>query len=187
MKFIDTNIFGVIEIVPNILSDDRGCFVKTFHAEQYRLNRVLDCEFKEEYFSVSRKGVLRGLHFQRPPHAHAKLVYCVSGEVRDVFMDLRKNSPTFGRSGTIKLSSDEVNILYLPEGIAHGFYTLSKEAIMVYKTTSVYHPDSDDGLHWRSCEASFSLGSNPPILSERDQTHLFFSEFNSPFDGEVKK
>ncbi|PIQ42985.1 MAG: dTDP-4-dehydrorhamnose 3,5-epimerase [Gammaproteobacteria bacterium CG11_big_fil_rev_8_21_14_0_20_46_22] len=183
MKFCSIDLPGVFEITPQVSTDVRGSFVKTFHAQEYADNGIEGFDFQEEYYSVSKKNVLRGLHFQLPPHDHEKLVYCLSGEVLDVFLDLRKNSVTFGQARSLILSEDKANILYLPKGFAHGFLVLSDLAIMVYKTTSVYAPKADVGLHWKSCEQLFSRGDELPlpIISERDQQHPYFSEFNSPF------
>jgi dTDP-4-dehydrorhamnose 3,5-epimerase len=177
MNIVETQIPGCFEIQPKIITDGRGSFVKTFHQELFA-QHGLETHWAEEYLSVSKKGVLRGMHFQLPPHAHAKLVYCIDGEVMDVLVDLRKGSPVYGKAVTFNLSAGKNNILYIPIGVAHGFYTLSEKAIMVYKTSTVHSAESDAGILWNSFD--IWTDSNP-IISERDNKHISFSNFASPF------
>lgn len=167
MNFIkkDTAIPGCYELLPNVHTDERGKFVKTFHLDDFE-SLGLRTDFKEEYFSVSRKGVLRGLHFQKPPHDHVKMVYCVEGNVFDAVLDLRKASPTYGKNISFELSGEKCNVLYLPKGVAHGFYTMSTSAIMMYKVTAVYSPGHDSGIMWNS--AGIAWPCNSPAISERD-------------------
>lgn len=177
MQFIETEIPGCYEMHPQIMTDNRGKFVKTFHCELFK-EKGLETNFVEEYFSVSTKRVLRGMHFQLPPHAHVKLVYCIDGEVLDVLIDLRVDSPAYGKPIKFNLSSIACNILYIPIGIAHGFYTLSNNATMVYKTSSVHNANSDAGILWKSFDV---WSDNEPILSNRDQNHPLFDNFINPF------
>lgn len=172
-----TSLPGVKVIQPKKISDHRGCFTKTFHQEIFSRHRV-DLVWAEEYFSFSKAGVLRGMHFQRPPHDHAKMVYCVSGEVIDVVVDLRHGSPTFGRHFATTLSSENGSMLYIPPGLAHGFFALS-DSIMMYKVTSVYAPESDQGIHWQSI--GFNWPGVQPLLSERDNSFPPLTDFDSPF------
>lgn len=177
MNFIKTHILDCYEIYPKIIKDNRGYFVKTFQENIFR-EYGLEANFAEEYYSVSKQKVLRGMHFQLPPHAHVKLVYCIEGEVFDVLVDLRINSPFYGKAFSFNLSSEKGNILYIPIGVAHGFYTLSENAVMVYKTSTIHVPECDAGIRWDS----FDLWSdNNPILSERDKNHPYFKDFASPF------
>ncbi len=177
MKFVKTEIPGCFQILPNIMEDTRGKFVKTFSADLFEEHK-LESRWKEEFFSVSKKGVLRGMHFQLPPHAHTKLVYCLDGEVLDVLVDLREGSPVYGEPVIFNLSSKKNNILYVPIGIAHGFYTKSDLAIVVYKTSTAYAPDYDAGISWQSVDV---WPDKNPVLSERDSKHPILSDFITPF------
>ena len=178
MKFSETEIPGCFEIQPQVLKDGRGSFVKTFHAEWFD-GRGLRVDYVEQYYSTSVRGVVRGLHFQLPPHAHAKLVYCVAGRVQDVAMDLRGGSPTFGAAISVELSAEQGNLLYLPAGCAHGFCVLSESATLVCSVTSVHHPEADAGVHWRSAQVRWAIES--PILSARDRGFPALDQFTSPF------
>lgn len=177
MKFNELNITGCYEIIPEVLQDPRGQFVTTYHNELFQQHGI-DVHFHQEYFSTSKKGVLRGFHFQTPPHAQSKLIYCIAGEVLDVLLDIRVDSPTFGQVATVKLNDDQHNMVFVPEGIAHGFYTLSDTATMIYKTSEVYVPEHDKGILWSSVDV---WPDNNPVLSERDQQHPALKDFDSPF------
>jgi dTDP-4-dehydrorhamnose 3,5-epimerase len=174
----ETGLPGCFEVLPRQISDVRGRFIKTFHAPSYS-QLGLETEFVEEYYTTSHRGVLRGLHFQIPPADHAKLVYCVAGSVFDAVLDLRKDSPTYGRFAHLELSEEKRNLLYVPRGIAHGFTTISDECTMIYKVTSVHSPAEDAGIHWDSAGIPWP-GSNF-IISERDQSFPGLSQYNSPF------
>src|SRR3954462_6088312 len=137
MQFVETALPGVIELRPAVSRDRRGTFVKPFRHDLFA-QRGLRTDFAEEYWSVSEARVLRGLHFQVPPHEHAKLVYCVAGRVLDAALDLRVGSPTFGRHALFQLDAADGKCVYIPAGLAHGFYVLQPPAIMVYKVTSLY-------------------------------------------------
>jgi dTDP-4-dehydrorhamnose 3,5-epimerase len=178
MKFRKTAFPGCIAIEPTMYEDHRGSFVKTFQAS-LSAGQGLACDFVEEYYSTSQKNVLRGMHFQLPPFAHAKMVYCVHGRVLDVIVDIRRDSPAYGQHATFSLDSKKPLALYIPVGFAHGFYTQSELAIMVYKTTSEYNPESDAGLRWDSI--GFSWPETDPILSDRDRLLPALDVFDSPF------
>lgn len=173
-----TELEGCYELQPIVRKDVRGCFVKTFQWSEFK-SLGLPTEFKEEYYSVSSKGVLRGLHFQLPPMDHEKLVYCAEGKVLDVAVDLRKNSATYGKYHLFELDSERGNMAYLPKGMAHGFYTLSDTALMMYKVTSEYAPECDAGILWNSVGIPWEADS--PILSERDKKFPPLVEFCTPF------
>lgn len=175
---LETYIPGCFELTPRKINDERGCFVKTYHFDAFK-EHGLDTDWREEYYSVSHKGVLRGLHYQSPPHDHAKLVYCTSGEVLDVVVDLRVGSPMFGKFTIFQLTACKANMIYIPRGCAHGFYTISDSATMMYKVTSVYAPSNDTGIHWNS--VGISWPDTKPIVSLRDNSLIFFSDFISPF------
>jgi len=169
---------GCFYIQPNILKDERGIFVKIFHTETF-VNYGLNTNWQEEYYSTSKQGVLRGMHFQIPPHDHAKLVYCSTGEVMDVVVDLRKDSSTFGRADTFLLSAHKANMVYIPRGMAHGFYTISPVAIMHYMVETVYEPKYDTGILWSSVDVDWPV--DHPLLSERDRAFMPLDKFQSPF------
>jgi len=173
-----TKILGCFEILPKIFRDERGFFVKTFHQDVFKKNG-LETNFSEEYYSFSYKRVLRGLHFQLPPMDHAKLVYCILGKVFDAVVDLRIGSPTYGKFETFELSSDKANMIYIPKGLAHGFYVLSENAIMMYKVTTIYSPEHDTGILWNS--VGIPWPDEKPIISQRDSQFISFADFKSPF------
>lgn len=178
MTVKETIIDGCFIIQPDIFQDDRGKLVKTFHEVQFK-NTGLETSFREEYYSASSRNVLRGLHFQLPPHEHIKCVTCVVGRIFDVVVDLRKNSQTYQQHFTIELDSETGNILYIPEGLAHGFCTLSEEAIFICRSSSVFNPDSERGIRWDSCGISWPI--KHPVLSEKDKNWIGLDEFASPF------
>ncbi len=181
MQVNKLTIPGCYELLPNKFVDNRGSFVKTFHKKVFEEHN-LNTYYEEEFYSSSAQGVIRGLHFQTPPHDHIKLIYCIEGEILDAFVDLRKGSPTYGQYELLKLNSDKANMVYLPEGIAHGFYVLSEKAITVYKTSRIYSPEHDTGILWSS--ANIPWPDTNPIISKRDQGFITLSEFNSPFTYE---
>lgn len=180
MELTGSKIPGCYEIKPHIHRDQRGSFVKTFHAPTFK-QLCLCTDFVEEYYSVSEKGVIRGMHFQLPPDEHVKLVYCTSGIVMDVVVDLRKNSPTYGQHDVFELSADRANMVYIPKGMAHGFCVLSNEATMIYKVSTVYIPASDNGIHWDSAGIAWPKSVNLELLSDRDKSFVSLQEFDSPF------
>ena len=169
MKIISTSLAGVFEIENFIFKDNRGSFVKTFHEKSFK-DSGLATDFKESFYSVSRKGVLRGMHFQLPPHDHEKLVYVSSGEILDVVVDIRSKSPTFGSYFSTILSSDNQKSLHIAKGFAHGFLTLSKSATVMYSTTTVQSSDHESGIRWNSF--GFDWQETNPIMSDRDKKFL---------------
>lgn len=173
-----TQIPGCLEIVPKIFKDERGRFVKTFQQNIFK-KHGLEANFVEEYYSVSYKGVLRGLHFQLPPMEHVKIVYCIAGKVLDVVVDLRVGSPTYGGCEIIELSDERANMVYIPKGLAHGFYVLSDNATMMYKVTTTYSPEHDTGILWSSVNIPWP--DKRPVVSKRDGAFKAFKDFKSPF------
>ena len=173
-----TKLSGCWEIMPKILKDDRGYFVKTFHSDFFA-QQELETDFKEEYYSLSYQGVIRGLHFQIPPHDHTKIVYCVQGAVMDVVVDLRIQSPTYGQFAVFDLNAEKGNLVYISPGFAHGFEVLSESALMMYKVSTVYNSGADSGVLWSSLEIPWQAQN--PILSQRDQSFVPLPEFRSPF------
>ena len=177
MNIATTPFSDLFEVFNNRFEDQRGLFVKTFHKEMFE-QAGLQTDFKESYFSVSKKNVLRGMHFQKPPHDHAKLVYVIEGEILDVVVDLRGKSDTFGKFFTTNLSSEKANSLYIGKGFAHGFLTLSDSATVVYQTTSTYHAKSDSGIKWDSFGFDWDSVVNP-IISERDKLFPSLNELGN--------
>lgn len=174
----ESNVAGCFELLPKIIHDNRGTFVKTFHVDIFA-EMGLQTKWAEEYYSVSQKKVLRGLHFQLPPHDHEKLVYCVAGKVLDVVVDLRRGSPTYGRYTTFELCSETANMIYIPRGLAHGFYTMSGPATMMYKVSTVYNSNHDSGILWSSAQIPWPVEN--PIMSKRDTEFPPLSSFDTPF------
>ena len=168
-----------IKLIENMYSaDNRGSFVKTFHAESFQ-KQGLNIDFKETYYSVSNKDVIRGMHFQFPPYEHDKLVHVISGSVLDVVLDLRKFSPTYKKCMSVYLTGSEKKSLYIPKGFAHGFKALEDNTIMLYQVTSSYHAESDAGIAFDSIGFDWKVIN--PVLSERDRKFMTLEEFDSPF------
>ena len=177
-KLSESFLTGCFYVQPRILEDSRGLFVKIFHHETF-VRFGLNTNWQEEYYSTSKQGVLRGMHFQIPPHDHAKLVYCSTGEVMDVVVDLRKNSSTFGRAATFSISASKASMIYIPKGMAHGFYTISSTATMHYMVETAYASEYDSGILWSSVGVEWPVDN--PLLSERDRAFLPLNKFQSPF------
>lgn len=178
MQINPTKIPGCYEIQLRVLGDHRGRFVKTFHEDTFA-EHGLETHFAEAYYSVSSHNVLRGLHFQIPPKDHTKLVHCAQGEVLDAVVDLRVGSPTYGQWATFHLSAEQGNLVYVPAGLAHGFYIMSEQAVVMYQVSTVYAPEHERGILWNS--AGIEWPSRDPIISEKDSGWLTLSEFQSPF------
>ncbi|WP_284213071.1 dTDP-4-dehydrorhamnose 3,5-epimerase [Comamonas jiangduensis] len=178
MQINELSLSGCYLFKPGAFEDSRGRFVKSFVASQLKING-LRTDFVEQYYSTSKAGVIRGMHFQTPPHDHAKLVYCAAGAVTDVILDLRRKSPTFGNTYAINLTASSGHAIYIAAGIAHGFMAVEEGTIMVYNVTSEYAPDYDKGIRWDSF--GFEWGIDAPIISERDKNFPKLEEFKSPF------
>lgn len=178
MKITELQFSGCYLIESAKFSDARGEFVKIYHQSIFEENGIR-MHFAEEFYSISKKDVLRGMHFQLPPSDHEKLVYCLSGRVLDVFLDIRNDSPTFGQSMGIELSGDNARTLFLPKGIAHGFLSLEENSVMIYKTSTVHDPIKDCGIRWDSFGYNWPV--NEPVISDRDTKHTSFADFISPF------
>ena len=158
--------------------DHRGLFVKSFQRSAFE-ERGLECDFKETFYTESAENVLRGMHFQVPPADHAKLVYCISGGICDMALDLRVGSPTFGEHEAYELSAEYNNAVYLPRGMAHGFLVRSAPSVVVYQVTSEHSPAHDTGIRWNSFGATWQLSA--PVISVRDEGLIPFEQFESPF------
>ena len=182
MKIVETKIKDLVILEPNVFGDNRGYFMESFNAEWFEKN-VCDTKFIQDNESKSSKGVLRGLHFQTPPYAQAKLVRVIQGEVLDVAVDLRKDSPTYGKHETILLSGENKKHFFVPRGFAHGFVVLSETAIFSYKVDNKYAPEHDFGIAWDDTELNidWNIDNLQVQLSEKDKNLNLFKNFNTPF------
>lgn len=168
-EFKKLSIPDVILVEPKVFADERGFFLESYKKSEFYANGIT-IEFNQDNHSKSTKGVLRGLHYQLPPKAQAKLVRCVQGEIFDVAVDIRKNSPTFGKWVGEKLSAENKKMLFIPEGFAHGFVVLSETAELLYKASNEYSKEHDRGVFWNDPEISVEWGIDfEPILSEKDK------------------
>jgi len=178
VKFIESRLIGCKLIEASIFHDKRGTFQKIYHENEFQ-NNGSSMLFREQYFTSSGKGVLRGMHFQLPPHDHCKLITCLTGSVLDVILDLRKDSKTYGQTDSFILSADSGKAVFLPVGFAHGFLSLEENSGMLYNTSTVYNPSSDRGIMWNSFDYNWPI--KEPNLSDRDDNHIHFNQFKSPF------
>ena len=178
MELIRTILPGCYQVRPFLAKDERGTFIKTFNAVSFS-ELGLPTDWREEYYSNSRIRVIRGMHFQKPPHDHDKMVFCLQGRALDVVLDLRIDLPTYGRHFAIELNAECGHGLIVPKGVAHGFQALCENVLMAYKVTSAYAPEHDAGIRWDSF--GFDWGLDNPIVSVRDRAHPAFSDFKSPF------
>lgn len=169
---------GCLALCGRVMADARGTFTKTFHEPSF-VAAGLRTDWREEYCSSSRAGVIRGMHFQLPPAEHVKLVSCLQGEVLDVVVDLRRGSPTFGQHRSRMLSDDNGVSLYIPVGCAHGFVSLTEHSLMYYKVTSVHSPEHDAGIAWDGFGFDWPVAD--PLLSDRDRGHSALADFVTPF------
>ena len=177
MTIKETGIAGLIELIPNVLQDDRGWFMESYNKETFkRLNLQMD--FVQDNLSFSKAGVLRGLHFQQKPNEQGKLVKVVHGEVLDVALDLRPDSPTFGQHFKVLLTAGQQNMLYLPEGFAHGFLAI-KDSYLFYKCTQNYNKGSDTGIKFDDPELNINWDTDAPIISEKDKNLQSFKAYKS--------
>lgn len=176
--FEETPIPGLLIIRPRASHDPRGSFVKTFAAAAFA-DAGLATRFAEEYHTCSRRHVVRGMHFQQPPHDHEKTVFCTYGEVFDVVLDLRVGSPTFGLTETFTLSGSGGHGLYIPSGCAHGFCSTTDAAVLAYKVTTAYAPASDAGVLWSSFPVNWPCAH--PVVSQRDSEFTSLADLDSPF------
>jgi dTDP-4-dehydrorhamnose 3,5-epimerase len=182
MKFIKTEISDVYIIEPSVFGDNRGYFLESFNLEKFQEN-VYPIKFVQDNESKSSRGVLRGLHFQKPPFDQAKLVRCIEGRVMDVVVDIREGSPTYGKHVAIELTGENKRQLFIPRGFAHGFSVLSDTAVFAYKVDNIYAPESDSGIRYDDKELNIDWGveDSEVIVSEKDAELPFFSKFESPF------
>ena len=175
-----TPIEGLKLIKPAVFSDQRGYFTESYNQSDFSDLGITD-KFVQDNRSLSAKGALRGMHFQKPPFAQAKLVLVISGSVLDVVVDIRKNSKTYGQHYSVVLSAENFLQLYIPEGFAHGFLTLEDNTIFLYKCSNYYSKQSEDGLLWNDPALAIPWGIAEPLLSDKDNKLTGFDKFTSPF------
>lgn len=178
MELISTTIPDVLLLRPRCFRDERGYFMESFNEETFRRVTGLSTRFVQDNEAYSRRGVVRGLHYQLAPHAQAKLVRVVSGRVLDVAVDIRKSSPTFGRYVAVELSAENGLQLYIPEGFAHGYAVLSDEAVFQYKCSDYYHPETEAGIAFDDPQLAIAwpIPQAEMTLSEKDRCHPSFAE-----------
>ncbi|OGY92499.1 MAG: dTDP-4-dehydrorhamnose 3,5-epimerase [Candidatus Komeilibacteria bacterium RIFCSPLOWO2_02_FULL_48_11] len=180
MKFQKLKIDGLIVVEPLVHGDERGFFLERYIKRVFSENGV-NSDFVQDNHSQSTRGVLRGLHFQAPPHAQDKLVWVVSGEVFDVAVDLRLGSPTFGQGEAVTLSAENKKMFFIPQGFAHGFQVVSETADVLYKISDYYFPELDMGIRWDDPDLGIKWPLPNPIVSAKDQKIFLLKDFKSPF------
>ncbi|MCX6241342.1 MAG: dTDP-4-dehydrorhamnose 3,5-epimerase [Bacteroidetes bacterium] len=180
MEIIKTPLEGLLIIKPDVFEDERGYFFESFNHGKF-LKLGLDLKFMQDNESKSKKGVLRGLHFQAPPFAQGKLVRVMRGSVLDVAVDIRRDSPTYGKWESIVLSGQNKWMYWVPEGFAHGFATLEDDTIFFYKCTNIYNKASEGSILWNDSDLNINWGLESPVISDKDKISPKFTEFTSPF------
>lgn len=183
MEVIKTDIEGVFIIEPRVFKDARGYFFESYSKKEFD-EKIRPVDFVQDNESMSTKGVMRGLHFQRPPYAQSKLVRCVRGRVLDVAVDIRKGSPTYGKHVAVELSEDNHREFFVPRGFAHGFAVLSDISVFQYKCDNFYHPETDGGISIadKTLGIDWRIDPEKAIMSEKDLRNPLFEDFDSPFD-----
>ena len=183
MEVIKTDIEGLVIIEPKVFKDARGYFFESFSQREFE-QKVRKVNFVQDNESMSSYGVMRGLHFQRPPYSQSKLVRCVKGRVLDVAVDIRKGSPTYGKHVAVELTEDNHRQFFVPRGFAHGFAVLSETAVFQYKCDNFYAPEADGGISIKdeSLGIDWQIPTESALLSEKDLKHLCLADFDSPFD-----
>ena len=186
MEVIKTKIEEILIIEPRIFKDARGYFYESFSQKEFD-EKVMPIRFVQDNESMSTYGVMRGLHFQRPPFTQSKLVRCCRGAILDIAVDIRKGSPTYGQHVAVELSEDNHRQLFIPRGFAHGFAVMSDVAILQYKCDNFYAPQADAGIQLRDDELGidWKIATENAILSEKDLKHPLLKDFDSPFTIEM--
>jgi len=176
MKIINTKLDGVLIIDPSVYSDKRGFFMETYNRDRYKAEGIAE-EFVQDNFSYSVQGTLRGLHYQYP-HAQAKLVQVMDGEIYDIAVDIRQGSPSFGQWTGVRLSGENKRQFFIPEGFAHGFEVLSKTVMFTYKCSEFYFPECEKGIIWNDPDIGVEWSMTEPILSDRDKKLPFLKDID---------
>jgi len=181
MEIVETGIADLVIVKPTVYKDNRGYFFESYNKEVFSANGM-EQNFVQDNESKSGKGVLRGLHFQKPPYTQGKLVRVIKGAVLDVAVDLRKSSATYGKWASVKLTEDNKWMFFVPPGFAHGFVTLEDDTIFFYKCTNIYNKASEGAIRWDDPDLNIDWGIENPLLSEKDKTAPLFDGFESPFE-----
>jgi len=180
MQVTTTFIEGLLILQPTVFSDARGYFYEPYNKKVFTAAGVTD-EFVQDNQSFSQKGVIRGLHFQNPPHAQAKLLRVLQGSIWDVAVDIRKSSPTYGKYFGVELSATNKTIFYVPKGFAHGFLTLEDDTVLLYKCSDFYNKPSEESIIWNDPDIAINWNIDNPILSEKDKNGKLLKDFQSQF------
>ncbi len=181
MRFVETHLSGAYIIDPVVHRDNRGFFLES-HSKKVFDNTGISITFVQDNHSLSHQaGVLRGLHFQYPPHVQSKLIRVIKGSVYDVIVDMRNNSPTYKKWFSVELSGDNFKMLFVPAGFAHGFCTLENDTEVIYKVDTLYAPQSDGGIRWDDPDLKISWPVKNPIVSEKDKKLPFLRDIENPF------
>jgi dTDP-4-dehydrorhamnose 3,5-epimerase len=180
MEFNPTSIDGLLLIKPDVFGDDRGYFFESFNRGKF-LGAGLDLDFVQDNESKSKKGVLRGLHFQAPPFDQGKLVRVIRGSVIDVAVDIRRGSPSYGKWESVMLTAENKWMFWVPAGFAHGFVTLEDDTVFCYKCTNLYNKASEGSIRWNDPDLGIDWGISNPVVSEKDGTSPLFRDLASPF------
>ena len=188
MEIIKTGIEGLLILEPRIFQDARGYFFESFSQREFE-EKVGPVHFVQDNESMSTYGVMRGLHFQRPPYTQSKLVRCVKGAVLDVAVDIRQGSPTYGQHVAVELTAENHRQFFIPKGFAHGFAVLSETAVFQYKCDEFYHPEADAGISIldESLGIDWRIPTDKAILSDKDTHHGTLADFQSPFTYTVNQ
>jgi len=176
----ETNIKDLLVIQPRVFGDHRGYFFESFRKDAM-LKHGINHDFVQDNLSLSKKNILRGIHFQKPPFEQGKLVQVIKGAVLDVAVDLRKGSATYGKHFKIELNEQNKTMFWVPPGFGHGFLTLEDDTVFAYKCTNYYHAESEGGILWNSPSLNIDWGIENPILSEKDELATSFNNFETPF------
>ena len=188
MEIIKTGIEGLLILEPRIFKDARGYFFESFSQREFE-EKVGPVHFVQDNESMSTYGVMRGLHFQRPPYTQSKLVRCVKGAVLDVAVDIRQGSPTYGQHVAVELTAENHRQFFIPKGFAHGFAVLSETAVFQYKCDEFYHPEADAGISIldESLGIDWRIPMDKAILSDKDTRHGMLADFQSPFTYDINQ
>jgi len=182
MEITPLRLNGTYQIVLAPHCDERGYFMRVWDEQLSRRHGLTTAWVQENQSLSRRKGIIRGLHFQRPPHAETKMIRVAVGAILDVFVDLRKGSHTYGQWDSVELSAQSHRWVYVPRGFAHGFCTLTEEALVVYKVDAYYAPESEGGLRWDDDVLRITWPTRDPLVSDKDKRLPSFKEFVSPFE-----